>query len=265
MPIDSTVEPTVVITRPLAQAEVFAERVIGFGRSAVVFPLLEIPPLADINPLLRALDHLSMYSMVAFVSPNAIEACLAHLFSWPKEVAIAVMGEGSRMALALHGINELTHTILSPIDPHRSDSETLFAALDIVRLRDKKVLIIRGETGRELLADTLRAEGVDVTQVAAYRRIAPVINHATTLQLSRLLQDKNDWIFTSSEALRNLMPMIAALDPVSGVAKMQRQHLIVPHIRIQETAQMLGFQNITLTGSGDDNLLAALRQTRLQG
>jgi uroporphyrinogen-III synthase len=45
----------------------------------------------------------------------------------------------------------------------------------------------------------------------------------------------------------------------AGVAKMQQQTIIVPHVRIQETAQMLGFRHITLTGSGDERLLAALQ------
>jgi uroporphyrinogen-III synthase len=47
-----------------------------------------------------------------------------------------------------------------------------------------------------------------------------------------------------------------------GVAKVQQQSFIMPHIRIQETAQTLGFRNITLTGSGDEQLLAALQSRR---
>jgi uroporphyrinogen-III synthase len=39
---------------------------------------------------------------------------------------------------------------------------------------------------------------------------------------------------------------------------MQQQHLIVPHARIAETAN-LGFSKLTLTGSGDERLLAALQ------
>jgi uroporphyrinogen-III synthase len=40
---------------------------------------------------------------------------------------------------------------------------------------------------------------------------------------------------------------------------MQHQHLIVPHARIAETARALGFGRVTLTGSGDERLLAALQ------
>ena len=249
----------VIITRPLAQAGLLAKRVAALGRTAVVFPLLEINPLDDAAALQAVLRDLSGYALVAFVSPNAIDACFAELSAWPQQVAVAVMGEGSRAALAAHGVTETNATIFSPDDPERTDSETLFETLDIGQLKGKKALILRGETGRELLADALRAAGVLVTQVPSYKRTAPELTDAMHRQLSDLLESQNDWIVTSSEALRILMPMVQTVDAKAGVVKMQQQHLIVPHIRIAETAEMLGFRNITLTGSGDERLLAALQ------
>jgi uroporphyrinogen-III synthase len=180
---------------------------------------------------------------------------------WPKQVALAVMGEGSRKALAQHGVNAANATIFSPLDPQRTDSQTLLEALDLPALNGKRVLIIRGETGRELLADELRAAGVLVTQVAAYRRIAPNLDQARRSQLLQLLDAKNDWIVTSSEALQILMRLVEQFAKASGVAKMQQQRILVPHSRIAETAQALGFREIILTGSGDERLLAALQSS----
>jgi uroporphyrinogen-III synthase len=249
----------IVITRPRAQAEPFAQRVTALGREAIVFPLLEIHPLADPAPLLAALANLKDYAMAAFVSPNAIDAVFAMLRSWPAGVPLAVMGDGSRNALAHHGVTSANAAIVSPLDPERTDSQTLLEALDIGALRGKRVLIVRGETGRELLADALRGAGIQVDQVAAYRRCAPVLDQARRMQLSVLLNTQNDWIVTSSEALRNLIRMAEQVSDAAGVAKMQRQKMIVPHVRIEETARTLGFSNITLTGSGDERLLAALQ------
>jgi uroporphyrinogen-III synthase len=249
----------VVITRPLAQAGPLAQRVAAIGREAVVFPLLEIHPLNDAAPLLKALGELSSYAMVAFVSPNAIDAAFAARPDWPVQIPLAVVGEGSRMALARHGITPANSTIFSPCNAQRTDSQTLLEVLDLETLRGKRVLIIRGETGRELLGDALRAAQVQVTQVAAYKRSAPALDDARRAQLSRLLQSRNDWIVTSSEALRFLMGMVGRLAEDDSVAKIQQQRIIVPHVRIAETAQTLGLSNITLTGSGDERLLAALQ------
>jgi uroporphyrinogen-III synthase len=121
------------------------------------------------------------------------------------------------------------------------------------------VLVVRGETGRELLPDALRGAGIDVETVAAYRRAVPGLTPDLAAALRALLEKPNDWIITSSEALRGLAGLVERLDGGASVAKLQRQHLIVPHARIAETAGALGFTAVTLTGSGDERLLAALQ------
>ncbi|MFZ6645433.1 uroporphyrinogen-III synthase [Undibacterium sp. TJN25] len=261
------IKGAVVITRPAAQAQGLATRVAAIGRKPLVFPLLEILALDDATELQAVLADLTTYSLVAFVSPNAIDAAFAYLAEWPAGISIGVMGEGSRAALAAHGVTEANATILSPVDARKTDSETLLAVLDLNALKTGKVLIVRGETGRELLADALRAEGIAVTQVAAYRRRAPEFTAARRQQFCAMLKQGNDWIVTSSEALRTLLNWAGQLGDGDGtapgsadaVAEMQQQHLIVPHVRIAETATLLGFQSITLTGSGDEHLLVALQ------
>ena len=290
----------VVITRPLAQARPLAERVAALGRTVELLPLLEIHALADTAPLLAALAKLTApatlasaaaaatavtpataatpatlvtpyYALVAFVSPNAIDAAFAHIAQWPAGVTLAVLGEGSRAALAAHGVTPANAHIVSPADSAHSDSEHLLQTLDLAALRGRRVLIVRGESGRELMADGLRAAGADVTVVAAYRRDVPALTPALSATLQRLLAQQNDWIVTSSEALRGLMLLLEELAcreagaapqqhiQETTVAKMQRQHLIVPHARIAETAKQFGFTRLTLTGSGDERLLAALQ------
>jgi uroporphyrinogen-III synthase len=249
----------VVITRPRAQCQALADSVAALGREAVVLPLLEIHPLADPSALQGVLADLSGYALVAFVSPNAIDAAFAHIQDWPAGVALAVLGETSRACLAGYGIHDGNATIFSPLDPTRSDSEHLLAALAPARLAGQRVLIVRGESGRELMADGLRAAGAIVTTVAAYRRQVPALTPQLGSALHALLEQQNDWIVTSSEALRGLLGLVAQLDGEAGVAKMQQQHLIVPHARIAETAAALGFARITLAGSGDASLLAALQ------
>jgi uroporphyrinogen-III synthase len=260
-------EPLVVITRPRQQAGPLAEAVAALGRTPLILPLLDIFPLDDPAPLRAALANLGDYALVAFVSPNAIDAAFACLASWPPQVTIAVVGESSRAALARHGVTDATARIVSPLDPARSDSEHLIEALDgalgLASLRGRRVLVVRGDGGRELLPDALRAAGAAVETVAAYRRALPALSPALAAQLAGLLAGANDWIITSSEALRGLVDLAGRLGPAVdspiSVADLQRQRLIVPHPRIAETARALGFTRLTLTGSGDERLLAALQ------
>lgn len=249
----------VIVTRPRAQAEPLARRIEAIGRAAVVFPLLDIQPLPDQEQLRTALSRLDDVAMVVFVSPNAIHAAFAHRTDWPRGLPLAVMGEGSRAALAEHGLTSANADIVSPTDAQRTDSQTLLAELDLEALRGRKVMIVRGETGRELLADELRVHGVEVETVAAYRRAAPAFDDAKRTQLQELANAGGDWIITSSEALRILLDMADEAGGADIVAKMQQQHLIVPHVRIAETARDLGFRTITQTASGDEALLTALQ------
>lgn len=256
----------VVITRPLAQAAPLAARVAALGRAVEVLPLLDIAPLADQSALKATLARLPDYALVAFVSPNAIDAAFAHIKEWPQHVTLAVVGEGSRVALAAHGVTPERYRIVCPPDHVPSDSEHLLQALDLAALQGQPVLIIRGESGRELMGDGLRAAGAVVDIVPAYRRSVPALTPDLAATLRRLLAQQNDWIITSSEALRGLCGLLANLDlqhpdamQHNSVVAMQQQHLIVPHARIAETANNLGFSKLTLTGSGDERLLAALQ------
>ncbi|MES2077232.1 MAG: uroporphyrinogen-III synthase [Pseudomonadota bacterium] len=262
---------TVVITRPLAQARPLAERVRALGRPVELLPLLEIAALADSGALRAALAGLADYAMVAFVSPNAIDAAFAHITRWPAGVKLAVLGEGSRTALAAHGVTPAEVDIVSPADASKSDSEHLLQTLDLEALRGRRVLIVRGDSGRELMADGLRAAGAVVDVVPAYRRSVPPLTAPLRATLCRLLAQANDWVITSSEALRGLLALLQEMDETDDgaektdalqqkyVVMMQQQHLIVPHARIAETANNLGFTRLTLTGSGDERLLAALQ------
>ncbi|MGS0744259.1 uroporphyrinogen-III synthase [Glaciimonas sp. GG7] len=253
----------IVITRPQAQAVVLAQQIAKRGGEPVIFPLLDILPLRDTAELQATLAQLDRYVLVVFVSPNAIDAAFSHIAQWPAGVAIGIVGEGSRLALARHGVTGQNVTIFSPPDLTKTDSEGLLQALKIDALSGQRVLIVRGDGGRELLADHLRAAGAEVISLSAYQRRAPIMTAALASKLQQLLTSENDWIVTSSEALRILMQMVQQLENTdegdNNVAKIQQKNLLVPHARIAETARALGFTAITLTGSGDERLLDALQ------
>ena len=253
----------VVITRPRQQAEPLARAVAALGRETVLLPLLEISPLDDDAELQRVLADLASYALVAFVSPNAIDAAFAHIERWPEGVDIAVVGEGSRAALARYGVGDGSVRIHCPKDPAYSDSEHLLQALDLERLAGRRVLVVRGEGGRELLPDALRGAGATVETVASYRRAVPGLTPELADRLAGLLARPNDWIITSSEALRGLVSLVERLEPAELQThfkhQLRQQRLIVPHARIHETACALGFGRLVLTGSGDERLLAALQ------
>ncbi len=95
--------------------------------------------------------------------------------------------------------------------------------------------------------------------LSAYQRSAPEFDEQKKTELIHLLDTEHQWVITSSDALRTLVSWCSQLGAGDFVAKMQHQTIIVPHARIAEVAQQLGFHFITLTASGDENVLVALQ------
>ncbi len=146
----------------------------------------------------------------------------------------------------------------------RFDSEALLAAiserLGLASLSGRAVLIVRGDGGREWLADRLREAGAQVEALCAYRRIVPVPSPQTWARVRLLLQGApHAWLLTSSEGVRNLDALARAELTDAECVALKHAPLVVPHPRIAETARALGFDTITASGPGDARILGALR------
>ena len=135
------------------------------------------------------------------------------------------------------------------VPAERLDSEGLLALPELQNVAGWRVLIFRGDGGRELLGDTLRARGATVEYAACYRRSKPQQDIAVLLDAA-----PDALTVTSSEALDYLWQMLgdAQRDSVCGIP------LFVPHKRIADLAQRQGWWQVRLTDAGDDGLLFAL-------
>ena len=260
---------TVVITRPAGQSAALAAQLEAAGIATLDFPLIGIVPVEDVAPLQAALVALERYALVVFVSPNAVDYAFAEFDSiWPHALPVGVVGPGSVAALARHGVEAPAYRVISPSaaaddDVARFDSEALFAAIDAsfgaASLEGKRVLIVRGDGGREWLADRLREGGVEVETVAAYRRLMPEPSIGAWSRVHELLAgEPHAWLITSSEGVRNLDDLAHEHLNAGEIAQLKRATLVTPHPRIAQTARGLGFDSITVSGAGDERIAQTL-------
>lgn len=229
------------VTRPAHQAGSIARRLEAAGARVVRQPLIEIQPVSPgpDNPLSARLEH---YAFVFFVSPNAVTAAAAHLPAGglPKGARVGVVGQGTARAL-----RETLGREPDLIPNGRYDSEGLLALAPLQDLSGQSVLIVRGDAGRETLAQTLRARGAQVDYAALYHR------HLVAVELQSDLGSRPDIVLiTSSEALRHL----------AALARRQAQDwvfdldLVVVHERIRGSALELGFRGaLWLSDSAEDH------------
>jgi uroporphyrinogen-III synthase len=252
-PTGPLAEKTIVVTRPRAQAGPLAAAIAAQGGQPLIFPLLEIAPANDAQPLADAAARLKNYLLAIFISPNAVDYALPAILQrgpWPAGLLPAAVGQGTVRALAAHGISGC----VAPSE--RFDSEALLALPELAaeRVAGRRVAIFRGDGGRELLAETLRARGAEVDCITCYCRSGPVGGVAPLLAAWRA--GKLDALtVSSSEGLRHLVDLLEA----EGRAWLQRTPVFVPHTRIAENARALGLSNIILTEAADDGIVAGLR------
>ncbi|MDI6751213.1 MAG: uroporphyrinogen-III synthase [Pseudomonadota bacterium] len=240
----------IVVTRPAGQAAHLAEMLTALGAHPVLFPVLAIEEIDDPTPILDAAIRLDGYDWAVFVSPNAVDKALAVILAerpWPAGVRVATVGKSSEQALAAHGITD----VVAPQE--RFDSEALLALPEFAAVAGCRVVIFRGDGGRDLFGDTLKQRGATVDYVTCYRRVKPALDPAPLLRLWE--EGRLDAItVTSSEGLRNLWEMIGKL----GQSWLKKTPTFVPHARIAEQARALGLHNVILTGPADAGLLAGL-------
>ncbi|MCB2022029.1 MAG: uroporphyrinogen-III synthase, partial [Burkholderiaceae bacterium] len=165
----------VLVTRPAQQAADWVARLRDAGVDAAALPLIAIEDAPDAAAVQSAWAGLASMRLVVFVSPNAAERFVAAQpagTAWPPGTRAAAVGPGTSRVLRAFGLGQ--SQIVEPAsDAPQFDSEALWAQLRTTDWQGARVLVVRGDGGREWLADTLRAAGAEVGAVCAYRRAPP--------------------------------------------------------------------------------------------
>lgn len=238
---------TIVITRPLHQAGILAEKIEALGGKALLFPTLEILPAEDNRGLLKAMQSLSSYQILIFVSANAVQYVLPLAAQpFPRLTTLAI-GPGTARAL------EMGHIPVSWV-PALHHSEGLLASPLLKNIEGKKIAIFCGENTRPLLKNELIERGAIVDEVVCYRRRCPYVDAREALNQWKI-ENINLIISTSSESLFNLWQLFAKIDP--------EWFLGIPLLVISPTlfarAQQWGFRSVVLAeGASDAAICAAL-------
>ncbi|ENO90354.1 uroporphyrinogen-III synthase [Thauera linaloolentis] len=243
---------SLAVTRPLEQADSLCLRIEAAGGRAIRFPVLAIGPAPDAAQLEAIVPRLDEFDLAFFVSPNAIQHALGFVLArrtWPAGLRVATVGKGSEQVLVQRGFVDA----VVPDDGFDSESVLALPEFAAEAVRGRKVVIFRGDGGRNLIRDTLRERGAWVEYVTCYQRFCPQPDPALLLQPAA--QGKLDGLLlTSSEGVRNLALILGA----EGVHALREVPVFASHARIAAQARDAGFIEVTGTAAGDDGLLQAL-------
>ncbi|NMM86442.1 uroporphyrinogen III synthase [Rhodococcus sp. SRB_17] len=241
--------PRTLVTRPEREALQWVAALQARGLAAQALPLIAIAAPADAAALQAARERAAGYRAIMVVSGNAAQ----HFFD-PKTVQTLsgqaqaaiktrVWSPGPGTAQTLQALGLAADCIDQPAaDAAQFESEALWAQVHGQVAPRDRILVVRGAeagapadgSGREWLAQQLRAAGAEVDFVVAYTRCAPEFTAAQRALAQQAAHDGSLWLLSSSQALSHLC---AALP---GQAWGQARALAT-HPRIAQAARAAGF------------------------
>jgi uroporphyrinogen-III synthase len=229
-----------LVTRPQPQADEWVTALRAHSVAAQALPLLQIESLAD-PAAMAAWASLPEHGLVVFVSPGCVKSFFdlrPAAVSWPDGTRAAATGPGTSQALREAGVPAAA-IVEPPHDAEQFDSEALWRRLEAQAWQGQRVLVVRGDGGRDWLADRLRERGAEVTFVQAYRRTLPSLTPPQTDLLAAALAapSRHCWLFSSSQAVEHLRQLAPQSDWSSGCA-------IATHPRIVSTLRASGFGSV---------------------
>lgn len=227
-----------LLTRSSAQNELIRQTLARPDLPVFDLPLLEALAIPEDQGMRSTILELDQFDSVIFISKNAVQFGLPVLESywpqWPLNLRWFAVGEGTAKALQRFDIDATF--------PALASSEGLLALPQFAAVAGQKVLIVRGEGGRETLREGLSQREAMVTYLEVYRR--------QTIGYPAAAMPDGDQVIAlvySGEAIQHLLTLIP-----SDVA---RYTLIVPSKRLQELAISSGFDKVELANNQEDQAM----------
>jgi uroporphyrinogen-III synthase len=245
----------ILVTRPEKQAQVLCDLIEARGGKAVRFPVLEISDPADPSSIKACLERINEYDLGIFISANAVSKLFQYLDTknivLPNRIKLAVIGKGTKRLLDDKDIK------VDICPEEHFNSEELLAMDTMQQVKGKRVVIFKGEGGRNLLETTLKERGAIVDNMELYKR-APVNTEPAPI-LQRWKNNELQIVTaTSNEGLQALFDIVGS----EGREYLRNTPLVIISERMREKATELGFQaDIKVTSeASNEGILKALEE-----
>ena len=240
------------VTRPAHQAEELCRMIEERKGAPLSLPTLVIRPVPGQQRTAENRRRLVDADIVVFISKNAVVHCLElfpHVADILPDKIVLAAGRATAGALLALGLESVGH-----IDAGGSESLLQLPVLSGTELRGKRVVIIRGQGGREVLRDSLVARGAGVDYLEVYRRDKPGISQA---DMAKFWHDERPdaVVITSLAGLDNLVELM----PAGESGRLFGTTMVVMSERIRQRALEAGFRRIAVaTDNSDTGLVDAL-------
>ena len=258
----------VALTQPQPRCASLARSLRAQGHEVLELALRHLVPIAAQSPARQALAISGTVDWLIFVSPGAVEAALPVLLAqpggWLPRAGLAMIGPGTAAALRDHGLEPEGLPIAWCL-PARApfDAGALIAQPPFDRPAGLRLMVLRGERGREDWIDTLRARGARLSVVAVHQATAlPLPGAALNRAAEWLRGPAGDpppvFVFTARDAIEQLAEALPQAGRATALA-------LTVHPRLAEALERRGWARVRLIEPGEAGLRVALESAALEG
>ena len=200
----------IIVTRTREQASELVASLEENGASCYECATINIEPVEDYYILDEAIERIDEYHWLLFTSLNGVKYFFRRLFEKGLDARdlkgpdIGVVGKSTADLLLEYGINA---DLIPPVFTGEGLAESLLDQ----GVEGRNVLIPRAVEGRELLPETLRGGGAQVTIAPIYQNVPPE-GRREELRAELESGEVDMVTFTSSSTVRNFLTMVDAAD-----------------------------------------------------
>ena len=230
---------TVVLTRPQGKNEALAALLKERGISSLLLPALCVRPTMSRLP---AQYWPLQFDLLVFVSAQAAQYYLDALAAAGQRFAphqrIATVGAASALPFYEAGLAEQVQLIHPPATHPYQDSEALWELLEPQLAEVNRVLLVRGQQGREWLSDKLLAAHKTLSRCCIYERLPAEWSSQEIGCLQQALAQPKmvTMLLTSSESTQAIYTAIHRLGLMQAWLEI---HFVAIHPRIGAFLQEL--------------------------
>ena len=216
----------IVVTRTRKQASALSARLLALGADVLEIPTIRTEKPTDERGFAELVRDGHAYDWILFTSPNGVEAFFTmffRLYEDAREIGgarIAAVGPATAAKVQ-------SYRLKVDLQPSEAVAEALVKALEKEQTLDNlRILLVRPEQTRDVVAAALSAKGAIVDEAIAYRTVPETEAGDRTGAITRFRTEGADMVtFASSSAVENFLRLdlprpaglkVASLGPITS-------------------------------------------------
>lgn len=232
----------IVLMRPGEQSKKWQDKLLAEKAEVSVLPMIDIITMPIENAMLDA--AINAEAAIVTSQNGAIHAPIALInILIERKIPVFSIGKATTNSLIARGVEPIYTA------PNGSQSEDLLAVsmFQAECVRGKKIVLVAGKGGRELIAQTLSTRGAQMDSLFVYAQRPITHELGSWFERWRNLQTQVCFLITSGNVLSHFESQV----PEEYKMWLRAQPLVVISQRLADLSKEYGFQHIINTQGAD--------------